>query len=72
MDVFFILIGIVVVIALIRVSNAPGRAKGTGQEANAHWWYPSEGGGVDGGGNADGGGFDGGGSDGGGDSSSGF
>lgn len=72
MDVFFIFVGIVVVIALIRLSNAPGRSKGTGQDANSNWWYSGDGEGADVGGDADGGGFDGGGSDGGGDSSSGF
>lgn len=77
MDIFWLFIGIIVVIALVRVSSAPNRSRGTRTDANTYWGYSGDGGGHDANvgsdsGGSDGGGFDGGGSDGGGDSSSGF
>ena len=79
MEFFFIVVGLMVILALIRVLQGPNASKDhtIGSNEPVHFWMSADagsshdGGGLDSG-STDGGSFDGGGSDGGGGDSSGF
>ena len=81
MELFLGFVGIMVILALIRLWNGPKDSKGQmmGSNEHMHYWIPPDPGTSDGGGGigsdsmeSGGGSFDGGGSDGGGGDSSGF
>ena len=76
MEFFFGLVGLMVILALIRVWRGSGASKdqSPGTSESVHYWTSHEAGSSHGGGGSEGGGssFDGGGSDGGGGGSSSF